>query len=126
MQPNPVQQVLEFIGQNSGLILAVLTVVMYALKENAVLKQLLGAVFLDVEKRLGEEALAGGHEKIEAAIADALALIPKRFDVALTIVAFLLGARREELAHQIAQNVYNLIRAQVQPPADEANLNPKG
>jgi hypothetical protein len=120
VQTNPVQQVVEFINQNSGLILAVLTVVLYALKDYNVLKQLLTSIFLDVEKRFAEQATAGGHDKIEAAIQDALNLIPKRFDVALTIVAFVLGSRREELAHTIAQFVYDRIRAQVQPPTDAA------
>lgn len=115
------QQVVEFIGQNSGLMLAGLTVVLYVLKDYNVLKQLLAGIFLDVEKRFAEQATTGGHEKIEAAIQEALNLIPKRFALALSILAAVLGTTRKQLAHTIAQFIYDRIRAQIKP-----GLNSKG
>lgn len=121
MQTNPVQPVIEFISQHSGTLLAGLTVVLYVLKDYNVLKQLLAGIFLDVEKRFAEQATTGGHEKIEAAIQEALNLIPKRFDLALSILAAVLGTTREQLAHTIAQFVYDRVRAQIKP-----GLNPKG
>lgn len=106
------QPVFDFIAQNAPTVLAVLVVALYILKDYNVLKQILASIFLDVEKRLRDEATAGGPEKIAEAVRSTLALIPKRFDIVLSVLALLFGTSREDLAMKLAQVIYDKIRAQ--------------
>lgn len=112
------EQIGQFLTANSTLVLVMLGVLLLLLVavlrgDKAYLEQLLTSVFLDVEKRFKSTIIEAGHDKIEAAVEQAMLLIPRRFDIALSIVAFALGVSREDLAHTIAQRIYDRARGRV-------------
>ncbi len=112
------EQIGQVLTANSTLVVVMLGVLLLLLVamlrgDKAYLERLLTAIFLDVEKRFKSTIIDAGHDKIEAAVEQALALIPRRFDIALTVVAFALGVSRADLAHTIAQRIYDGARGQV-------------
>lgn len=105
----------EFLSQYGGFVLAaiVLALVWIVNRNVAAFKNLLSAVFLDVQKRITEAALQSGPEAMAAALQDIFNALDTRFKffkTILAVTAFILGTTVEALAANIAQRVYDELR----------------
>lgn len=109
------ENVSEFLAQYGGLILAgvVLAVVWLVNRNLSAFKNLLGAIFLDVQKRVTEAAISSGPEAMGAALQDLFNALDTRFKffkAILSVAAFVLGTSVQDLAANIAQRVYDELR----------------
>lgn len=107
--------ILHMLNQYGGLILAVavLAVVWIVNRNVTAFKNLLGAIFLDVQKRITDAVIESGPEAMAAALQEVFTALDTRFKffkTILTIAAFVLGTTTEALAANIAQRVYNELR----------------
>lgn len=112
---------IEFLNAYGIYILAGVVVIGVAILRSdwSDVKLLAGAIFLDIEKRVGDAAVATGPQKMAAAVQILLNLIPVKFKFILTVLALLLRTTVDELAANIAQRIYDQLRTKIDPETQQ-------